>query len=225
MGWVDEREIFLNEFNMLNTTSNIDSKIAQLNDVIASYIQTGGLTDPANTQPFYAKIGPQVDEIRIIKQKYSDLYKKINQKIINHVDDVNVGTTLTDIAAVQAKITTYEKELKDINIDVETAIARDELLRSRNTKRDSHSLFLTDRPIRKTVIPYLWILAIAFIGIGLIMIKMYMPIDSTRIPVNLPEYVYSIIMEFISNRIVLFSLLGASFVTILFLSLKIAGVI
>lgn len=225
MGWVDEREIFLNEFNTLNTSSNVDSKIAQLNDVIASYIQTGGLTDTANTQPFYAKIGPQVDAIRAIKQQYSDLHKRINQKIMGRVGDVNVGTILTDIAAVKAKVTQYEKYLKDINVDVETALARDELLRSRNTKRDSHSLFLTDRPIRKTVIPYLWILAIVFIGIGLIMIKMYMPIDPTRIPVNLPEYVLAIITEFIMNRYVLLSLLGASFITILFLSLKIAGVI
>lgn len=225
MGWLDERQRFLNEFNTLNTTTNIDSKIAQLNDVIASYIQTGGLTDPANTSSFYAKIGPQVDEIRAIKQKYSDLHKSINDKIIEHVDNVNVGTILTDIVAVQAKITQYEKHLKDINVDVETALARDELLRSRNTKRDSHSLFLTDRPIRKTVIPYLWILAIVFIGIGLIMIKMNIPIDPTRIPVNLPEYILAIITEFIMNRYVLLSLLGASFVTILFLSLKIAGVI
>jgi flagellar hook-associated protein FlgK len=145
MGWSDEKQEFLNEFNRLNTTSKIDTKVAELNDVIASYIQTGGLTDPANTQSLYAKIGPQVETITGIKTEYSDLNNKINKEIINHVGQVNVSDTLTDIATLQTRIKTYEHDLKDINVDVETALARDELLRSRNTKRDSHTLFLMDR--------------------------------------------------------------------------------
>lgn len=225
MDWINERTAFVNTFNKLNTDSNVDTKIAQLNDVIASYIQTGGLTDPANTQPFYAKIEPQVDIIRTIKKEYSDLNDTINKKIIDNVKTIDVGTTLTDISTIKNAIKTSQRDLKEINVDLETALARDELLRSRNTKRNSYTLFLTDRPIRKKVIPYLWILSIVFIGIGLIMIKMHMPVDTIAIPINYPEYAIAILLEFIMNRYVLISLLCASFVTILFLSLHIAGVL
>ena len=115
-----------------------------------------------------------------------------------------------------------EKKNEELKVDVETALARDELLRSRNTKRDSHSLFLLDRPIRKPVIPYLWVLSILFIGLGLIMIKMTMP--QLDLPMDFAGYLYAIVTDFISNRAVLLSIIAAAIIVIIFLSLKIAGV-
>ena len=130
--------------------------------------------------------------------------------------------SLTDNGILTETIKALQIQNGQLNVDVETALARDELLRSRNTKRDSHDLFLLDRPIRKPLIPYLLVLSILFIGIGLIMIKMTLP--PIVLPMNFAEYLYSVILYFFSNRAVLVSIIVAPIIIIIFLSLKIAGV-
>jgi hypothetical protein len=107
-----------------------------------------------------------------------------------------------------------------MKIDVTSAIARDELLRSRNTDVTRHQLFLLDRPIRRGLIPYLWVLAILFIGVGLVIFRMTMP----ELSFSSNGGILTILIAFFSNRGVLVSLLVTALIVILFLSLKIGGV-
>ena len=108
-----------------------------------------------------------------------------------------------------------------MKIDVETSVARDKLLRSRDTDVTRHQLFILDRPIRKGLIPYLWIISVLFIGIGLVIFKMSMPSLETDVGGGSILYMT---MEFVTNKIVLGSLLMSALIVILFLSLKVAGV-
>ena len=112
-------------------------------------------------------------------------------------------------------------------MDVESAAARDEVLRSRDTKLNSHKLFLLNRPIRKGVIPYLWVLSILFIGISLALFRMILPESTTSTFSNGLGSTMSIslmVSEFFENKMVLISIVIALLIVVLFLGLKMAGI-
>ena len=108
-----------------------------------------------------------------------------------------------------------------MKVDVESAIARDDLLRSRDTDMSRHKLFLLERPVRKGILPYLWVISVLFIGIGLFIYKTTFPTFGS---VGSSGSFGSII-EILTGKIVLGSLLIGALITILFLSLRIGGVI
>ena len=107
-----------------------------------------------------------------------------------------------------------------MKVDVESAVARDELLRSRETDVNAHKLFLLDRPVRKAMIPYLWVLSLFLVGIAILIFKQLSP---TILMVDLPTF-FTLVGQFFQDPTVLISLLVAALITILFLALKIAGV-
>jgi hypothetical protein len=130
---------------------------------------------------------------------------------------------LTQTGNLQTQIKMREKRKKELQVEVDTALARDEVLRSKDTNLTAHQLFLLDRPVRKGMLPYLWTLSIIFIGIGLILYKMYLPSiqpsESTIVGVEMT------IIDMLFNKPVLITLLACCVIVILFLSLKVGGVI
>ena len=78
----------------------------------------------------------------------------------------DLGGILSEIGKLQAEINKLEKVKAEVTVDVDSAIARDELLRSSEADISRHQLLLLGRPIRKGLIPYIWGLSILFIGIG-----------------------------------------------------------
>jgi len=78
------------------------------------------------------------------------------------------------------------------------------------------------------MIPYLWVIAVLFVGIGLIIFKIMAPV----LPENMlgrneygnPYSIFGLLENMLGNKTVLGSLLGAAIVVIIFLSLRIAGV-
>ena len=221
MSWDEKKKEFKARYDTLNEM-NVDSLVFELNKSIASYIQSGGLTKDSSADPNFNDIQTKITSIKSIKDSYYALLTDINNYLKEKATNSNLSGSLSSNGELMQYIQELEKKNEELKVDVETALARDELLRSRNTKRDSHSLFLLDRPIRKPVIPYLWVLSILFIGLGLIMIKMTMP--QLDIPMDSAGYLYTIMTNFISNRAVLLSIIAAAIIVIIFLSLKIAGV-
>jgi len=221
MSWDNKKTEFNERFNTLNQL-NVTGLVSELNNSIASYVQSGGLAKDSSVDPNFNDIQAKMMSIKSIKESYYALISDINTYLKQHATQTNLSGSLRDNGTLTETIKELEKKNEQLNVDVETALARDELLRSRNTKRDSHALFLLDRPIRKPVIPYLWVLSILFIGLGLIMIKMTMP--QLDLPVDFAGYLYVVTMNFISNRAVLVSIIVAAIIVIIFLSLKIAGV-
>ena len=218
--WAHDKASYTKRLNDINQT-NVDSLVSQLKTEVAAYIQTGGLSNP-DSNPRYNKVKELLEQINTVKKKYTELQHEITQYINDNAKSVDIQTLLTDNGQLQQRLQTLEKSYNDAKVDVDTAIAQDELLRSRNTKRNEHTLFLLNRPVRKQMIPILWVCSVVFIGIALIMVKMTAP---TIISPELFQAMYFYVMEFISSRAVLLALLGSAIVIIIFLSLKIAGII
>jgi hypothetical protein len=139
--------------------------------------------------------------------------------------DTNLSGLLTENGELQKQINRLEKIQNEMKIDVESAVARDKLLRSRNTEVNSRQLFILGRPVRRGLIPYLWVLSVLFIGVGLVIFKMTAPTLASSAPsANDAGSVMAMVMEFVTNKVVLGSLLISALIVILFLALKVAGV-
>jgi hypothetical protein len=222
--WIDERAKFQARFDSLSQ-QNIQGLISDLKKATNNYISTGGLSQDATNNPNYNIILKLTAKAEDIKQGYAMLNDDIIKYLTQYGKNADLTTILAENGELQKHIRRLEKVLEDMKVDVESAVARDELLRSRNTDITPHKLFLLDRPVRKGMIPYLWTLSILFIGVGLVIFRMTMPTfisssTNAAVTMTLP----GMFLAFFENKIVLGSLLGAALIVILFLSLKIAGV-
>lgn len=225
MTWIDERAKFQKRFDELSQ-ENVQGLITELNKAVGNYIAHGGISQNPNNNPDYNTIIKLTTRAENIKSQYAKLNDDILKFLAGESKDNDLAGLLKENGEVQKQIHNLEKIQKEIKIDVETAIARDELLRSRNTDVTSHQLFLLGRPIRRGLIPYLWVISILFIGVGLIVFKMTMPsfgIGATGVAVG-NQSILGLVLDFFSNKVVLISLLISALIVILFLSLKVAGV-
>lgn len=222
---MEERSEFQKRFDDLSQ-ENIKGIVSELNKVIGDYIGKGGLSVDPNNNPDYNKIIELTKRIESIKQKYVELNDDILLFLSSESKDNDLSGLLKENGEIQKQINRLEKIEKEINVDVTSAIARDELLRSRNTEISRHSLFILDRPIREKLVPYLWVFSVLFIGIGLLIFRHTFPQLSISVvdPGTVTSSIYMNVFNFISNKAVLISLLISAIIVILFLSLKIAGV-
>jgi hypothetical protein len=168
------------------------------------------------------KVKATFDAINAIKTEYDTL----KTDITNYIDESKATTlesVLQNTGFTQQELQRLEEINKRLDNDIETSRARDELLRSGNTKRNSHMLFLLDRPVRNRSIPFLWLASVVFVGVALIMAQM---ITSTiNIPGTVLGYIVYTVTSALQNPVLLQSLLISAVVVIIFLSLKIARVI
>jgi hypothetical protein len=222
MNWIEKRNEFQDRFDQLSQ-ENIQGLITDLNKTLSQYISKGGITEGSNNDDYIALVA-EMTKANQIKEGYN----KLNEDIINYIETNgkvnNLGTLLSENGQIQKDINAMEKINKELNIDAETAIARDNLLRSRESDITKYKLFILDRPIRKGLIPYLWAIVILFIGIGVVIFKMTWPIISTSSVASGSTGFLATLLLFLTDKRLLVSLLAASLITIAFLSMKIAGV-
>ena len=165
--------------------------------------------------------------LQTLKDRSTYLFNKINGVLSTELANQPTSELLSKTGTLQQQIQRLHRIKKDIKVDVESAVARDEVLRSRDTKLNSHKLFLLNRPIRKGVIPYLWVLSILFIGISLALFRMILPESTTSTFSNGLGSTMSIslmVSEFFENKMVLISIVIALLIVVLFLGLKMAGI-
>lgn len=227
MEWITKKEEFTKDFDdlNLNTDSNLKEQITELNKAIKQYIDTAGLSQTPENNPNYSTIQDKLNNINQIKQRYTKLNDDIKQYLSNQTKKSDWGTQLTENGTIQTEINKLEKIQKEMKVDVESAVARDELLRTRNTNVSRHDLFLFNHPIRRSFVPYLWALSILFIGIALLIFKSTFPSIGLQNSESSPFMaILLMITEFFSNRFVLISLITSVIIVILVLSLKVAGV-
>ena len=221
MKWIEEREKFQKRFDSISQ-ENVQALITELNKAVGSFVAKGGVSQDPNNNPDYNNVVKLTQRAESIKQRYAALNDDNLKYLTTVAKDDDLAGLLKENGELQKQINRLEKIQDEMKIDVTSAIARDELLRTRNTEVTRHQLFILDRPVRRGLIPYLWVIAVLFIGIGLVIFKMTMPVIST----NGAEGVSFVttLMEFFTNKIVLSSLLGSAIIVIIFLSLKIGGV-
>ena len=109
------------------------------------------------------------------RQKYKELYNDIMAVVSDQASQYNVTESLEKYAVLQQSVLQLQKFQHVKKEDVDTALARDMLLRSSDRRTTSHQLFLLDRPIRRERIPYLLVLSVLCIGISIYVFKMSHP--------------------------------------------------
>jgi hypothetical protein len=222
MSWIEKRAEFQKGFDDLSQ-ENVQGLITELNTAVGNYISKGGLSQDPNNNPTYNLVVQLTQRAQQIKDRYEKLNDDIIVYLRNNAKDTDMAGLLNENGELQKKINRLEKVLNEMKIDVESAVARDKLLRSRNTDVTSHQLFVLGRPVKKNLIPYLWVLSILFIGVGLVIFKMTAPTIGTG-AAEASGSVLTGVIEFVTSKVVLSSLLISALIVILFLSLKVAGV-
>ena len=221
--WKTKKKEYTESLDTLNET-NVTTHINALNSEVAAYINERGSIEnnvpSANANSKRRLINDKVQALEYIKNGYSTLNKNIIEFVSDAGKKMNLTDKLTENGKLQQDIKKLEIQNNELTIDVESAIARDEILRSKdNISR--HNLFILDRPIRRGLIPYLWVIGVLFIGIGLIVFKMTMPVVLLN---NNLVTIFFMLKEFFTNKMVLGSFLVSTLIIIFFLILKIAGV-
>ena len=223
MKWHEKRNQIQTRFDAL-AQEDLDKLLTDLNTAIGSYIAKGGISQDSTNNPDYQKIVSLTQKAESIKDKYYKMNEELLKFVEKESKEIDLEGLLHENGELQKQIHRLSKIQAEIKVDAESAVARDELLRSRNTDVTSHQLYLLDRPVRPHMIPYLWVISILFIGVGLVVFKMMFPLDYTLFPEGFASIFY-MVTDFFSHKMVLISLLVAALITILFLALKIAGVI
>lgn len=227
MAWRDKRAEFQQRFDAL-AGENIDSIISELNTVTGRYVSSAGLTQNQNasTNPDYVRIVELANRAESIKQRYSALNDDILQYLKTQSRYNNMSTLLQESGNLQNKLTRLHHFKKEMKTDVESAIARDELLRTRETNLNAHQLFILDRPVRRNMIPYLWVLSIVFVGIGLVLLRMMTPnlgLTENEISTLSQSFMATLSLYFTNNATWL-GMIGALMIVILVLGLKVGNV-
>lgn len=224
--WFASKANYQNRLNALTTGSNLSTMVSELESSLSKYLASGGISKGEN-HPLYIDIVTKMNALNEIKAAYQTLQSDVNEYLKSSAKDASLSELLTKNGVLQTTIQQLSKTKDNMKTDVVSAVAREEQLRSRETDATRHDLFLFGRPIRRGMIPYLWVLGVLFIGIGLCVF--YLSADALGIRSALSDTTfigvlsYSI-MDFFSNRTVLLALIVSLILIVVVLSLKIAGV-
>jgi hypothetical protein len=134
--------------------------------------------------------------------------------------NIPVAIVTQNIDALQSELAILQKSYEDRYNDQQTAITRDQILRSGNGAVTNHQVYLLGRPLRPASIPYLWALSTLFIGFALLIFYTYSPYEIPDIEIIIFD-LYLLFTDAFTWAI-LFSIAS---VVILFLSLRIAKVL
>jgi hypothetical protein len=219
MDWPTSRTAFQSRFDTLNRQYD-PAMITGLDTAIGTYLTQYATDKSSNLSTQGQAITTKVNAVKELKNQYSALNDDIIKLFKNEATNHNLSAILTENGELQNKIQQLRKVQSNIKVDVETAVARDELLRSQNKDINSHQLFLFDRPIRRGMIPYLWAISVLLIGLGILLLRSVSPNG----PAVSVFDIYNLIMTQYLTSNVLLLILAACLITILFLSLKIGGV-
>ena len=226
MSWMEQRANFQQRLDALNGIDVVGTIFTPLDQALAIYISKGGVGADVNTNKAYQDVITYSQKADNLKLQYLQLNKDILAYVETEATHNNLSDLLIENGELQNKIQRLSKIQDEIKVDVDSAVARDELLRSRDTVTTPHTLFLLDRPVRQGMIPYLWVISILFIGVGLIIVKMMAPSLSFGMnSYGQPASFLVMLTAFFANRTVLISLLVAAAITILFLALKVGGLL
>ena len=221
VSWNEQRAKFQGRFDIL-AQFNIQQQLTELNTTTANYIKKAGLSQDPNNNADYKRVQEIAGKIADYKSQMSKLNNDILKSLSTVAKDADLAGLLSKNGELQTQIQQLEKVEKETKVDVESAIARDELLRS-YPEPTRHNLFLLNRPIKKGIVPYLWLLTMIFVTIGCIVFWRMIPPIHIGSSNGGPGGVDTL-KAFLTDTRIWMSISGASLIVILFLSLKIAGV-
>jgi hypothetical protein len=228
ISWPDKRADFQQRHEVVShfMQNKLPQDLQDLAKALANYVEKGGVAQDPTQDGDYNAIQTISARINQHKQAFSQLNQDIAGTLQTLGSDNDMGLLLMENGVLQQTIIALEKETDTVAQDEKAALARDELLRGRDTNVTKHQLFLLGRPLRPSSVPILWALSVLFIGIGVLVLQVLFPLSPAMLgmmPEGSSEGIVTSLFAFLSNPWVWGSLFGASAIVILFLSLKIAG--
>lgn len=170
------------------------------------------------------------DNLQSLRRECEGIRHHLSSYLTQQAQDYKLSDKLEQTGQLQGQIRRLEEDRDKMKTDVETALARDELLRSRERTGNEHTLYLLNRPVRRGMIPYLWALSVLFVGMGVLFFYWLTPVlllPSTQNTYGAPPVmggILTLLIDIFTHRYTWMALFGAASIVILFLSLKIAGV-
>lgn len=171
-----------------------------------------------------------VEQLQEAKQKYNQIRQDLTAYLAEQAQNYQLSDRLEQTGQLQGHIRRLEADKEKLKTDVDTALARDELLRSRERTGNEHTLYLLNRPVRRAMIPYLWALSVLFVGVGIYFFYILSPVLFPSSSVYGNAYASTVggigfaLTDVFTNRYTWMALFGAASIVILALFLKIAGV-
>jgi hypothetical protein len=226
--WPEKRAEFQQRHEAISqyAQNKLPQDLQDLAKALANYVEKGGVAQDPNQDGDFKAIQTISARINQNKQGFSQLNQEIAGTLQTLGSDNDMGLLLMENGVLQQTIIALEKETDTVTQDEKAAIARDELLRGRDTLVTKHQLFMLGRPLRPSSIPILWALSVLFIGIGVLVLQVLFPLTPAALGMSADgsaEGIVVSVLTFLSNPWVWGTLFGASIIVILFLSLKIAG--
>jgi hypothetical protein len=206
--WVDTKAQFTKRQDDIATyvAGQMNQDITALNQAITAYIQGGGV-GPGESNPNYDTINTLSQRLTLYKTQIITLNKELASAIQTQGTSSDMEGLLQKNGELQKQIATAQAKKQELSEDAGSALVRDQALRTKDTRINNQQV-------------YLWGLSILFIGIAVLMLYYYSPI---QIPPK--EIMIAILMEQIYNPWMWASLVGAASIVILFLILRIMNLI
>ena len=176
MDWPATRAAFQQRLDALSSGPSVASLVSAADKAMQNYV------DHPKDQASYQQLQDAMTALNNLKGQYQAIHDDMIAQFSQYAAHYDFAAILRTNGELQKSIGQLQKLQKDIRVDVESAVARDELLRSRETETTSHSLFLMNRPLRKEIVPYLWVLAVFFVGVGLVFFHRLAPSFVSPVP-------------------------------------------
>jgi len=221
MSWVDTKAQFTKRQNDIATyvAGQMNQDITALNQAIATYIQKGGVA-AGDSNPDYDTINTLSQRLALYKTQIIGLNKDLTAAIQSQGTSSDMEGLLQKNGELQKQIATAQAKKQELSEDAGSALVRDQALRTKDTRINNRQVYLLGRPLRPASIPYVWGISILFIGIAVLMLYYYSPIQIPSV-----EFIMAILIEQFYNPWMWISLLGAASIVILFLILRIMNLI
>ena len=189
----------------------------------------GQITDRMNGLDQQNKNQMTVEQLQTLRGEYDQVRSSLTNYLKEQAQTYALSDKLEQTGTLQAHIQRLHNENDQMKTDVETAVARDELLRSRNRSGNDHTLYLLDRPVRRQMVPILWVISVLFVGLGVLFFYLLAPqlllsgMGQNALTTSTASAV-QLFIEIFTSRFTWMALFGATCIVILFMSLKVAGI-
>lgn len=225
--WLDKKATFAARHQELSNyrQNTLQGDIAGLNTAVTAFINRGGVSQDPQSDGNYNEILRLTQKIEVKQAAFKALNADVSTTIKDMSTNYDSGQLLLDNGRLQQEIQALEKQKTEVATDAEAAALRDEVLKERNTAVNQHQIFFLDRPVRRSSIPFLWAIGFLFVAAGLLVFKQMLPIAAVEgAGIGGAAAILYSLQGVLADPRVWMTLVGAAILTIIVLSLKVAGV-
>jgi hypothetical protein len=225
--WLDKKETFRTRHEALSNyrQNTLQGDISALNSAVSDFVKRGGVSQDPAADGNYNQILQISQRINAKQAAFKALNTDISTAIKDMSRTYDTGQLLLENGRLQQEIQALEKQKVETTEDADAAAIRDRVLKERDTAVTRHQIFFLDRPVRTSTIPFLWAAAILFVAVGLLVFKQLLPLQGMGVEgVSMGAAILYSLQGVLGDPRIWMALVAAAVITIIVLSLKVAGV-